>query len=520
MSKHKTPKSRHSKQLVSVMVPGQAQPRSIGLGDALDAVENLAAGGKTLAAIKLLQQLIKQDKGQQAFLLLINILVSQGWYAEAYDYLMQQQHEQQQQEKFKPSAEIENLRGLCAFRLLDIKSAYEHFSQACKLDAGNYYGLHNIGLCYAARGNREKATAFFSQALKRKKDHFDSYLMLAPLLAEEQRTSYRKKLSAFLANDNLANIDRAKIHFSIAKLENQDKNYNEEVIQLRQANHCVMEDTAINFAKMRTEQRAMVERFATWNKENSLPTTDKQNAITPIFICSMPRSGSSLLENILSKDASIKSSAESATLFSTLRRFSKISGETPITLLEPDALARHRDQLLRCHAEILQLYQIDTERFIDKSMENFLDVGRILMLYPNAKIIHLNRNPLDVCMSCYQFLFENGKGNEYIYSLAETARQISHFDDCMARWAAVFPNSILPVEYETLVTEPDSELARVAAFVGIDKPDLNEDQRKNDTVLTFSTWQVRAKINTGAINKWHHYREHLLKVPELAALAD
>ena len=117
----------------------------------------------------------------------------------------------------------------------------------------------------------------------------------------------------------------------------------------------------------------------------------------------MPRSGSSLLENILSKDASIKSSAESATLFSTLRRFSKISGETPITLLEPDALARHRDQLLRCHAEILQLYQIDTERFIDKSMENFLDVGRILMLYPNAKIIHLNRNPLDVCMSCYQF---------------------------------------------------------------------------------------------------------------------
>ena len=113
-----------------------------------------------------------------------------------------------------------------------------------------------------------------------------------------------------------------------------------------------------------------------------------------------PRSGSSLLENLLSRSAQVTPTGESGSLFAALRLLSHDTAESPGSLLQCSAIADYRQPLLAAHQKILSLYDVDTTFFTDKSMNNYQDVGRWLQLYPGSRILWLQRDAEDTAVSC------------------------------------------------------------------------------------------------------------------------
>lgn len=509
MKSNKKDNDKLFKQMVIIAIHSNKQETKTTMREALDAIEQLTQNQRVNAAVSVLKQLVPQEKGQLAFLTLAQLLLRQCWYPELHE-LLYSEHAPK-----KPSASIAILRGVCALKLLDIKLALAQFKLSLKLEPNSFYATHNIALCYSAIGDKEKTIHYFNKTIKINNQHFDSYILLAKILPPEQYEKFNDSVQALLEYKQLNNVERAKLCFALSYLAEKMSDNKQEMDYLDQANQLIFKGATVNFTEMRTAQENMVDRFVDWFKsQNNAPLNNKIENVTPIFICSLPRSGSSLLEKLLNENTHVSATGESATFFSALRQLSSSTAESPTTLLEPSAIEHHRKNLLQCHRNILDLYQTKTGFYTDKTLDNFLDVGRILQLYPQAKIIWLNRDPRDICISCYQYLFENGNGNEYIYSLAETAKHILHFENCMSKWHAQFPNSIIQVNYENLVDNTHQQMESLRSFINIptDEPTTETDNSGTDnkaTVLTMSTWQVRSAINNKAIGKWRHYEKHL-----------
>lgn len=499
-------RNKQRKQKVNIMLPGSTSSRNINLDEAINVAQQLSEAGKTNASVALLKQLVGQEKGNLAFIALIDTLLRAGWIPEACKLLKTQQPD-------SIGSEVAILNGICQLRLLKIKPAFEYFKIALRIDPRNYFAMHNIAMCYAAKGDREKAIRYFDQALKLEKGHIDSYLQLSRILSPAEFEHHRAFIDKALAGNTLQHNDRARFCFALAHNANKAGDIDREMALLNEGNQLILDNCGIDFARLRKSQVDAIKAFIDWS-EDAARTSDPRSDIQPILICSLPRSGSSLLESVLVKNPSITATGESTTFFAALRLLAERNGLLPGQLLQAEACHQYRTEIHQCHKEILDLYSVGTKKFTDKSMNTFTDIGRILYLYPDARIIHLDRDPMDVCLSCYQHMFDGGNGNEYIYSLTETAKQILHFNQCMALWQSRYPDNILRMRYEDFVSVPVDSIQKLASFLGIDPPDILIEPSPQP-VLTSSNWQVRAEINTSAIGRWRKYANHLQPAEEI-----
>ena len=218
----------------------------------------------------------------------------------------------------------------------------------------------------------------------------------------------------------------------------------------------------------------------------------------PIFIVGMPRSGTSLAEQILASHPAVFG-----------------AGELPFwheagTVFDSSATDAAADASLIgefAQAYLRQLGELspDALRVVDKMPTHFRLLGLIHAALPNARIIHMRRNPLDTCLSIY---FQNFSiAHAYASDLEDLAHYYCEYRRLMAHWRAALPEgTILDVSYEELVTQPQDSIRRMLEFVGLpwDERCL-EFHATNRTVITPSKWQVRQKISTGSVGRWRHY---------------
>ncbi len=158
----------------------------------------------------------------------------------------------------------------------------------------------------------------------------------------------------------------------------------------------------------------------------------------------------------------------------------------------------------------------DRPRFTDKHPINFLYIGLIHGAFPNARIVHCRRDPIDTCLSCYRVLFKLGL--DFTYDLEELGRFFRAYERLMVHWHAVLPGQILDVCYEDVVADQEGQTRRLLEFCGLDWEDgclaFHETDR---TVLTASASQVRQPIYSQSVERWKRYERHLS--PLLEALS-
>ena len=222
-------------------------------------------------------------------------------------------------------------------------------------------------------------------------------------------------------------------------------------------------------------------------------------AAKPIFILGMPRSGSSLIEQILSSHPQVRGMGESDALADTVvDRFPQDAAAKP----EPPHFRRlARDYLARQSARGWD----GRSRLVDKTLDNHLQVGLIHLMFPKATILIVRRDPLDVGVACFRQLF--AAGNETLYGLQDIAAEIRRYEAVMDHWRRVLPGRVFEVRYETLVAEPEAQIRRLITqgCVLPWSPNCLEFHRADSVVATASAEQVRRPIFAASVGRWRRY---------------
>ena len=231
----------------------------------------------------------------------------------------------------------------------------------------------------------------------------------------------------------------------------------------------------------------------------------------PIFILGMPRSGTTLIEQILASHPLVYGAGElAAPGTSGLRRHQRGAAEHPLSALS--AIAQGRRLAPNGRRRIwpnCPPCRKAKRGLTDKMPANFLYIGLIRLILPNAKIIHTVRDPVDTCLSCFSRLFTVGQG--FSYELGELGRYYRHYHELMDHWRAVLPaGTILDVRYEDVVDRLEEQARRLLDFCGLPwDPACLEFHKTKRLITTASDIQVRQPLYRSSVARWRHYQRHL-----------
>jgi tetratricopeptide (TPR) repeat protein len=238
----------------------------------------------------------------------------------------------------------------------------------------------------------------------------------------------------------------------------------------------------------------------------------------PIFVVGLPRTGTTLVERVLSAHPYVHAAGELQNFAQTLQR---LSGSPTPFLLSADLPARaQRIDWKALGAGYLASTRHatgHTPRFIDKLPHNFLYAGFIARALPRARIICLRRDPIDSCLSNFRQLFDQGSMHfDYACDLLDTGRYYVMFDRLMAHWQRVLPGRVLEVRYEDLTASPERTTRAMLAFCNLPWNDACLRIEDNPApITTFSAVQARAPIGTAAVQRWKHYETQLAELRAL-----
>lgn len=251
----------------------------------------------------------------------------------------------------------------------------------------------------------------------------------------------------------------------------------------------------------------------TFNSELlSGPGSDRSTGITPIFIIGLPRSGSTLLEQILASHSLVEGTHELSDLgrvVNEIPKLLKIRKRYPHSVadIDPGGFARLGVEYL----ERTSKYRVGNRFFIDKNPNNFVHVGLLHLMMPDAVIINAQRHPLDSCLGSYKQLF--AKGQAFSYDLTELAEYYLQYYRITDHWSDALPGKVLNVQYEDVVADLEGQVSRLLDHCSLPFEDacLNFHETER-AVKTASSEQVRQPIYSTSVNLWRNYEQHLAAV--------
>jgi len=236
--------------------------------------------------------------------------------------------------------------------------------------------------------------------------------------------------------------------------------------------------------------------------------TSDNNTTLPVFIVGMPRSGTSLVEQIVSSHPDAYGAGELQHLWDISNSICGAEHmiEYPQSLLKlnSDQLNDYADNYL----ETVKGLSSGEIRVTDKMPHNFMQMGLIERLFPNARIIHCQRHPFDTCLSIY--FRKINENHVYARNLGDLARFYKKYMELMAHWQTQSSLQILDVKYENMVIDQKSESEKIISHIGLDWSDNVLDYHKSDRIImTPSTHQASKPIYTSSMYRWKNYRKHI-----------
>jgi len=238
------------------------------------------------------------------------------------------------------------------------------------------------------------------------------------------------------------------------------------------------------------------------------------DSLLPVFILGMPRSGTTLVEQILSSHALVHGAGELGAMTSvnvSIAMQLKNGSTFPecMSMIDADIADKYSARYL----QDLTLNCPTAERIIDKLTENFLRIGLIKTLFPDARIIHCQRSPLDNCISLFFHYFIGFKCS---FEMTELGQYYLDYQRLMSHWQALFPGEIFTVQYEDLVTDQEAVSRQLVDYIGLDWDERCLDFHNNErAVMTASNIQVRQPMYKDSINRWQRYEKHLQPLIEM-----
>ena len=389
------------------------------------------------------------------------------------------------------------------------EAAEKSFRKALNINPDDAETHKNLGSILMESGQMKAAIESYEQALKIKPDHAEAHRYLSKLKKYHKDDAQINLMENLLSSSEPNNPDRIHLCFALAKAY-EDLGREEEMFKyLNEGNS--LRKAQLNYSISQSKQlfSRIREIFDTQNPVIDLRKFNGAQKIQPIFIVGMMRSGTSLIEQILASHTEVHGAGElnymQNIVNQVLQKHSiKTTEQHQSSLSEDDIKTiRHR------YTEALLDLNVPEKIITDKLPQNFLLIGFILLAFPEAKIIHLNRDVRATCWSIYKNYF-SGNGNGYAYDMNDLANYYHLYTELMEFWRQRFPNKIYDICYEDLTRNQEEETRKLLEYCQLNWEEqcLNFHKTKR-TVKTVSITQVRKNMYQGSSEKWKKYEKYL-----------
>jgi len=375
--------------------------------------------------------------------------------------------------------------------------AEDKFRRALELNPAAVAAINSMAELHADRGQFDQAERLYRQACNLQPNSAQAWAGIAALRKMTNGDTEWLARAQQIAQQPLRPRDKAHLHFAIGKYFDDVRSYEPAFANYRRANEIAKTYGPGHDRQALTRMFQFVTQVYNhdWVERVKLRVNSSSR---PIFVVGMPRSGTSLVEQILASHPAVFGAGE-------LPFWKTASLEVGAAALgDPSSnsgLTRLADEYLR----VLAGLSSDASRVVDKMPANFAHLGMIHAAFPYARIIHMQRNPIDTCLSIY---FQNFHvAHTYANDLDDLAHYYNEYLTLMQHWRSVLPRDlILELPYEALVADPETWSHRIVDFVGLPWNaaclDFHRTERR---VSTFSKWQVRQKISRVSVERWRNY---------------
>lgn len=384
--------------------------------------------------------------------------------------------------------------------------AVQVYQKAIQYKPDFHRAIGNMGNAFMFLGDDKAAISCWENAIGVKPDHVQAYAHIVALRHFKKKDRFVVAMETLLADPKLSVAQKIHLNFALSKAYGDLKNYDRSFQLMAEGNRLRRKTFDYDETIIKNEVASIKTVFREdWIKERNGYGCDDQ---TPIFIIGMPRSGTSLVEQILSSHPDVFGAGElyhlDAILSAKSREYGKGKFPEYIHMLRPKDFKKIGLAYVR---EIRKL--APKARFItDKMPQNFLFVGMIKLILPRAKIIHCRRSPMDTCFSIFKTNFT--KLHKYSHSLKEIGFYYRLYQDLMKHWHDVSPDCIYDICYEELVSDPDYHVRAIIEYCNLDwSDDCLNFHRSRRPVMTASTQQVRRPFYRDSIELWRNYKKYL-----------
>jgi len=395
-----------------------------------------------------------------------------------------------------------------------LEKSISHSKTALRLMPDSKKAHDNLGMALQDMGRLDEAAASYRDALAIDPHHAESYRYLSRVKKFSEYDQDMKRMEYAYAAPNLGDEKKMHLAFALGKAFEDMKQY-EKAFEFFETGNAIMRGTyefSIDTIEADFERlKALFSKKLFAEHQNSGLLDE-----TPIFILGMPRSGTTLVEQILARHPKVFGAGELEVLRqATEKEFGQLHGAGFAEVIKQASDDKYID-LGRNYIKEVRKLSKTTPFITDKMPVNFMFIGLIKLALPNSKIIHCCRDPRDTCLSVFKNYF-TADGLRYAYNLAELGRYYRFYSDLMKHWHRTFPGFVYDIHYADLVQDQEGQSRALIQHCGLEWDAACLSFYKSDrTVQTASSAQIRRPIYKDSVQLWKRYEKQL--TPLLEAL--
>jgi tetratricopeptide (TPR) repeat protein len=386
-------------------------------------------------------------------------------------------------------------------------AALDAYDQALRIDPNQIRVILSRGHVLKTLGRRAEAEAAYLHCLELQPDFAEAYYSLADLknylFSDAEVSAMQKVLQGSQASSNA----EAQVNFALGRAFEQRKQYSQAFARYAAGNVARRRSAPFDAAAFEQKSRRVA---ATFNAEffRSRGASGIADA-APIFVVGLPRSGSTLVEQVLASHSCVEGTMELPHILRFVRELDHDKGGSDTYPESVSSLSV--DRLIHLGTRFIDethIYRSGRPRFIDKMPNNFSHIGLIHLMLPMATIIDVRRHPMDTCFSAYKQHF--AQGQSFTYDLEDLGRYYRSYLELMDHWDRVLPGKVFHLAYEDLVRDTEPSIRKLLAHCGLEfEPACLRFHETQRSVRTASSEQVRVPIYDSSIGHWKHFESEL-----------
>ena len=401
----------------------------------------------------------------------------------------------------------------------NLKKEFNKFSEAKKLllkaleiETNNEDILSNLAICCQATGEIDASKKYAQKLLELDPLNTNAHKFMSSITNYKREPDHLIKMEKIIEDDKFKNFSQLKkinLFFALGKAYEDISDFKNSYNYLSKANLIIRRDSKYNLSNIRKLFESIIQFFEKLKIED---IKKNKSEIKNIFICGMPRSGTTLMEQIVASHSKVSGAGEVQYLEKIISKNFFKNNKFNIQEILTE-MKKNENIVFEQYNKLLSLHEFNSKIITDKAPQNFIWIGFIKIFFPHSKIIHCSRDPKDNCLSLFKNYFPS-KSMSWSYDQADIAEYYILYSKLMEFWKTKFSDFIFDAKYENIVNNPEVEVRKMMAFCDLDwEPEcLNFHKNRKTPVQTISISQANKPIYKSSVNSYEPFADYLAEM--------